>query len=87
MPFAIPVVWREPADHSSIVTFVQQTLQGVKYPDLPSAVRPAPRSKEVPVPKPSGTLTLTKITDSKKGPVLIAILHLKDDVHHLKPTY
>ena len=55
-------------------------------------MRPVPHSGEFPVIKPSENLTLamttpilTKITDSKKGEMLIAIRHLKQDLSHLKP--
>jgi len=37
----------------------------VKYPDLPSAVRPIPHSEEYPVPKPAENLTFSDdISDS-----------------------
>jgi hypothetical protein len=51
----------------------------VKYPNLPFAMRSLPQSEELPVPKPPEnilamiTLTLKKITESKKGTILTAI--------------
>jgi hypothetical protein len=32
----------------------------VKFPDLPSAIRPIPHSEELPVPKPPGNLTFSE---------------------------
>jgi hypothetical protein len=51
----------------------------VKYPDLPFAMRPLPHIEELPGPKPPEnilamiTLTVIKITESKKGAILTAI--------------
>jgi hypothetical protein len=67
----------------------------VKYPDLPSAMRPVPHSEELPVPKPPEnldflamtTLILPKIMDSKKRTMLTVIQHLKQVVPHLNPIY
>jgi hypothetical protein len=58
------MVWREPKDHSSDCYFYLTNIRGitsksrhtVKYPDLPSAVRPVPHSEEYPVPKASKNL-------------------------------
>jgi len=67
MPFAIPIVWREPTDHASDCYFCLTSTPGVtakskhtaQYPNLPSAMRPVPHSTELPVPKPPTNTTLS----------------------------
>jgi len=67
MPFAIPMVWREPTDHVSHCCFCLTTITGVtekskytvQYPNLPCAMRPVPHSAELPVPKPQRNMTLS----------------------------
>ena len=100
IPFAVPMVWREPKGHSSDWYFnkrnriTSKSKHTVKYPDLPSAMRPVQNSEELPVPMPTEiwilamtTLILVKITDSKKGTMLIAIQHFMQVVPHLNPIY
>ena len=65
MSFAIPMVWWEPKGHSSDCYFCLTNITGItskskhalKYPDLPSAIRPVPHSEELPVPRPWENLT------------------------------
>ena len=72
MPFAIPMVWREPTDHVSDYYFCLTNITGVtakskhtvQYPNLPSAMRPVPRSAELPVPKPPTNMTLSDCESS-----------------------
>ena len=60
MPFAIPMVWREPTDYVSDCCFcltrstcvTARSKQTVRYPNLPSEMRSAPHSAELPVLKP-----------------------------------
>ncbi|UYV65551.1 hypothetical protein LAZ67_3004671 [Cordylochernes scorpioides] len=60
MPFVVPMIWREPKDHSSDCYFCLTKTTGitsksrhtVEYPDLPSAMRPVPHSDILPVPQP-----------------------------------
>jgi len=67
MPFAIPMVWREPTDHvadcyfclTSITGVTAKSKHSVQYPNLPSAMRPVPHSAELPVPKPPTNMTLS----------------------------
>ena len=64
MRFAVPMVWREPKDHSSdcyfcltnITQINSNSKHTVKYPDLPLAMKPVPHSEELPVPRPSENL-------------------------------
>jgi len=62
MNFAIPIVWREPQDHSSDCYFCIKGISSksrhtVKYPNLPSAMRPVPHSEDLPIPHPPTHLT------------------------------
>ena len=49
MPFTIPLVWREPKDHSidcyfcttKIAGMTSKTKKAIKYPNFPFAIRPA----------------------------------------------
>jgi len=64
----------------------------VKCPDLPSAIRPVPHSKELPVIKPPENPTFSDdnsdfIAESTKETMLIAIRHIKQVVPYLNPTY
>jgi len=60
MPFAIPMVWREPTDYVSDCYFCLTSITGVtakskhnvQYPNLPSVMRPVPHKVELLVPKP-----------------------------------
>ena len=73
MPFAIPVVWREPADHSSNCYFcmIPPVSKGmsrkkkwtVEYPNIPSALRPVPHGEELPIPVPPESYTLDSDDD------------------------
>ncbi|UYV78673.1 hypothetical protein LAZ67_16002341 [Cordylochernes scorpioides] len=60
MPFAVPMIWRVPKDHSSDCYFCLTKTTGitsksrhtVEYPDLPSAMRSVPHIDILPVPQP-----------------------------------
>ena len=62
MPFAVPVVWREPSNHSSDCYFCltppmasctnRKRKQSIDYPNIPSAIRPVPHREDLPVPEP-----------------------------------
>lgn len=66
MPFAIPMVWREPKDHAmdcyfcitKIAGITIKTKKTIKYPNLPSAIRPVPHSEELPIPAPPENVNL-----------------------------
>jgi len=59
MPFAIPMVWRQPTDHVSDCYFCLISITGVRakskhtvqYPNLPSVMRPVSHNAELPVTK------------------------------------
>jgi len=52
MQFAFPMVWRELEEQTSADTtgITSKFKQTVKYPDLPSAIRPVPHTAELFVP-------------------------------------
>ena len=58
MKFGVPMVWREPHDHSSDCYFCLTNIKGINdkskynvtYPNLPSAIRPIPHCDDLPVP-------------------------------------
>ena len=60
MPFAIPLVQREPNDHSfdryfcltNITRINSKSIHTVKYLDFQSAMKPVQHNKDFPVPKP-----------------------------------
>ena len=62
MPFAVPMVWREPSNHSSDCYFCltspvasgmnRKKKQRIYYPNIPSAIRPVPHGEDLPVPEP-----------------------------------
>ena len=74
-PFALHLVWREPKECSSdssscspdIRDITSKYKHKVKYPDLPSAMRPVPHSEELPVPKtPENPTCSSDDTDSEE---------------------
>uniref|UniRef100_UPI0035902CB4 uncharacterized protein n=1 Tax=Myxine glutinosa TaxID=7769 RepID=UPI0035902CB4 len=60
LPFGIPMVWREGRDHTNDCYFCMTNLQGInrknkqhlKYPDVPSAIKPVPHGPGIPIPAP-----------------------------------
>ena len=64
LPFGVPMIWREQHDHSSDCYFCLTDTKGyntknkdcIKYPNLPSAIRPVSHSAEIPVPTAPVTL-------------------------------
>ena len=62
MPFAGPMIWREPTDHvndcyfcltpSMKKGFNSKKKSLIEYPNIPSAIRPVPHSDELPIPEP-----------------------------------
>ena len=62
MPFAIPIVWREPSNHSSDCYFCltppvvsgmnRRKKHRIDYPNIHSAIRPVPHGEDLPMPEP-----------------------------------
>ncbi len=58
MPFGVPMVWREPQNHSTDCYFCQTIVRGfssknkkqIVYPDCRAADKPVPHSPELPIP-------------------------------------
>ena len=60
LPFAIPMIWREPRDHTSDCYFCMTVVAGfsaknkdkIVYPDIPSAIKPVQHDATLPIPEP-----------------------------------
>ena len=62
MPFALPIIWREPTDHLTVCYFciisplrygiTKKTKRTVNYPYISSAIRLVPHTEDLPVPVP-----------------------------------
>ena len=56
--FGVPILWREPKNHSddcylysvNVSGLTSKTIPSIKYPNRPSALPPIPHSNELPVP-------------------------------------
>ncbi|KAI6647100.1 hypothetical protein LOD99_8937 [Oopsacas minuta] len=84
MPFAVPMIWREPMCHLSDCYFCMTKIDGITkknkssiaYPDVPSAIRPVPHSEDLPVPVPLEILDSSSDNDSNDLDDLIRDLNL-----------
>lgn len=75
MPFAVPMVWREPRNHTDDCYFcmVPPVSGGitrkkkwiVAYPNIPSALRPVPHGEGLPVPEPPKEFSID--SDEEEG--------------------
>ena len=60
MPFAVPMIWREPKDHFQDCYFCLVNVKGfrskhrskITYPNIDSALRPVPHDPSMPAPVP-----------------------------------
>ena len=68
MPFAVPMVWREPSIHATDCFFcmvppvsggiMKKKRWTVVYPNIPSALRPVPHGEGISIPKPPKEFTI-----------------------------
>jgi hypothetical protein len=64
LPFGIPVIWREPDNHTDGCYFCSCNVQGynsknktyICYPNIPSDMRPVAHGPDIPIPTPPETL-------------------------------
>lgn len=74
LPFAVPMVWREPQDHVTDCYFCLVNTKGIgkknrhkiPYPSIPSAIRPIPHCNELPIPVFSGFPEATEEDSSEE---------------------
>lgn len=60
MPFAVPMIWREPTNHfndcyfcmTKVSGFSRKNKHNIEYPEIPSATRPVPHGEGLPAPAP-----------------------------------
>ena len=73
-PFGIPMVWREPKDHSTDCYFCLVNIKGVgrksrqniSYPSISSAIRPVPHSGRFPPPIFNGFVSSDEASESER---------------------
>ena len=95
MPFAVPMVWREPKDHTSDCYFCITKIKGitskskhtVHYPNIPSAMRPILHNQNLPVPQPPEKIVFSdEEDDSNIQPGLTSTDSEKDEME-CDPTF
>ncbi|BET01804.1 Hypothetical protein NTJ_14621 [Nesidiocoris tenuis] len=87
MPFAIPMVWREPQNHVTDCYFCMTNVAGMSsktkkllvYPNLQSAIRPVPHDQTFPIPDPPANFEEIPIEDDDTDE--------DHDVHTQDPLY
>lgn len=73
MPFAVPMIWREPKNHANDCYFCMTNISGfskkhkskILYPDCRSAIKPVPHGADLPVPTPP---TASLLEDEEPSP-------------------
>jgi len=75
MPFAVPMVWREPSNHATDCYFcmvppvsggiTKKKKWTIVYPNIPSALRPVPHGEGISVPEPPKDLPSIRTTRTK----------------------
>lgn len=79
MPFAVPMIWREPRNHHDDCYFCltntvgsnEKKQRAIQYPSLPSAIRPVPHGENLPIPTPPNdweTIDITERLLEKRSP-------------------
>jgi len=68
MPFAVPMVWREPSNHATACYFcmvspvsggiTKKKKWAIVYPNIPSALRPVLHGEGISVPEPPKEFTI-----------------------------
>ena len=76
MPFDIPIVWREPKDHSSYYYSCLKSVRGITYKSIHTAKYPDLSSADS-----------DKNHGQPEGVILIVFRHLKQVLPHLDPVY
>ena len=74
LPFGIPMVWREPKDHSTDCYFYLVNIKGVgrksrqniSYPSIPSTIRPVPHSDRFPPPVFNGYVSSDEASENER---------------------
>lgn len=88
MPFAIPIIWREPKNHVddryfcciSATGFSAKKKYKIVYPNLNSAKRPIPHDDDLPVPEPlENGLAFSEQMECEDGSSPEAIQHSSED--------
>lgn len=75
LSFGVPMVWREPKNHSDDCYFCSCDLKGfngknkkrILYPNLNSAIRPIPHGNDVPIPVPPKEMENVLSSDSEQS--------------------
>ena len=75
MQFVIPMVWREPKDHSPDCYFCMTKVAGysaksknkIVYPNIASAIKPVKHDASLPVPAPPQNLSLSETESSSSS--------------------
>ena len=78
MPFAVPMVWREPSNHTNDCYFclvpplsgdiTKQKKSRIVYPNIPSALRPVPHGEGLPIPELPAEYSLDSSDDEEGEP-------------------
>ena len=78
MPFAVPMVWREPSNHTNDCYFclvpplsggiTKQKRSRIVYPNIPSALRPVQHGEGLPIPERPAECSLDSADDDEGDP-------------------
>ena len=95
VPFAVPMVWREPNNHATdsyfcmappvSVGITKKMKCTVVYPNIPSALRPVPHGEGISVPEPPKEFTIDS-DDENEGERPRVLLSRRRLLNHTSPT-